>query len=165
MTMSNTLAKPILFVDIDGVLNPFAGACPEGFREVDLLPDDDEPVRICPLHAAWLTELTVSFDLVWATSWNEHERDLLKQALDYPEFAGAAAMPPSPFPPENKVDGVSTIAVKSAVAWIDDLVTDRARIWAASRTEPTILLEADPRTGMTRKHVDKLLAWASALSV
>ena len=40
------------FVDIDGVLNPFAGPCPEGYVEIDLLPNDDEPVRICAATTA-----------------------------------------------------------------------------------------------------------------
>jgi len=39
--------RPLRFVDIDGVLNPYGGACPDGFVERDLFPDDDEPVRVC----------------------------------------------------------------------------------------------------------------------
>ena len=155
--------NPILFVDIDGVLNPFAGPCPHGFVEIDLLPDDDEPVRICAAHADWLVELSASFDLIWATAWTEEERRLLRTVLDHPEFVAAAAMPPKPFHPRRKVDGIRSLASGRSAAWIDDMITDEARAWASERREPTRLIAADPGVGMTRRQVDELIEWASSL--
>lgn len=154
---------PILFVDIDGVLNPFTGPCPQGFVEIDLLPDDEEPIRICAAHADWLAELSELFELMWATTWNEEERRWLKTVLDYPDFVAAASMPPRPFAPERKVDSIRELASNRCVAWIDDLITDKARAWAAGRREPTLLLKTNPSVGMTRKHIDELIKWASRL--
>ncbi len=37
--------KPLILVDVDGVLNPYAAdVCPEGYREYHFFPDQ-EPVR------------------------------------------------------------------------------------------------------------------------
>ena len=118
--------NPILFVDIDGVLNPFAGPCPEGFMEISLLPNDEEPVRICSAHSGWLAELSDSFDLIWATAWTEEERRLLRTVLELPDFVAAASMPPKPLVPERKVEGIRDLALDSATAWIDDMITAQA---------------------------------------
>ncbi len=155
--------RPILFVDIDGVLNPFAGPCPLGFAEVDLLPDDDEPVRICTAHGGWLDHLSESFDLIWATAWTEEERRLLRTVLHHPDFVAAATMPPKPFHPRRKLETIRDLASYRSAAWIDDMITDEARTWASGRQEPTLLLEADPSVGMTRTQVDELIEWAASL--
>jgi hypothetical protein len=43
--------RPVLLLDIDGVLNPFAAArCPAGYTEYDLFPGE-EPVRLCRSQA------------------------------------------------------------------------------------------------------------------
>lgn len=131
--------------------------------ENNLLPDDEEPVRICAAHADWLAELSESFNLMWATAWNKEERRLLKTVLDYPNFVAAASMPPKPFRPERKVDSIKDLALNRSAAWIDDMITDEARAWASSRREPTLLLEADPSVGVTRRQVDELIEWASRL--
>lgn len=158
-----TMKKPILFVDIDGVLNPFGGGCPEGYLEYDLFPEDEEPIRICPVHGEWLIELSMLFDLVWATGWVAAEREILGTVLVLPEFYGAAEMPPVPFEPADKVVGVSSIAKDRACAWIDDLVTPEAELWADGRVAPTLLIETRSSEGMTREHVDALLAWRRQL--
>lgn len=54
--------KPLL-LDVDGVLNPFP-ATPEGYREYDLFPEDDEPVRLNPRHGEWLRGLASAFEIV-----------------------------------------------------------------------------------------------------
>lgn len=44
--------RPLLLLDVDGVLNPFAApACPPGYREHGFFPDDDPPVRLNDSHA------------------------------------------------------------------------------------------------------------------
>lgn len=53
----------LLFVDIDGVLNPYGPHCPPGFVEHDLFPGQ-KPVRVCALHGGWLHELSTPFQLV-----------------------------------------------------------------------------------------------------
>jgi hypothetical protein len=57
--------RPLLYLDIDGVLNPLTPADPERFVEhaVDVLR-----FRVSALHGEWLAELAGHYDLVWAVS-------------------------------------------------------------------------------------------------
>lgn len=156
--------RPILFVDIDGVLNPFGGQCPPGFEEHALFPQDDEPIRVNSSHSAWLLELSHSFDLVWATGWNAADRETLRTVLTLPAFRGAASMPPVPFEPAEKVKGVKEIAGERPCAWIDDVITPEAKKWAAQRIQPTLLIHTNSHEGLQRNHVDQLIRWFSAVS-
>jgi hypothetical protein len=156
--------RPLLFVDIDGVLNPYAAdQCPTGYIEHDLFPADEERVRICQEHGAWLHELSAVFELVWASSWSEEDRLVLGAVLDLPTFSGAVVLPSGEFEPREKVPAVATVAGDRALAWIDDLLTPEAYAWAETRSAPTLLLPVDPSSGLMRDEVDELIHWAHAL--
>jgi hypothetical protein len=153
--------RPLLFVDIDGVLNPYGGPCPDGYAEHWLFPQDDEPVRVCPDHAAWLHELAKSFELMWGSSWTVEDRALLATVLPLPPFAGAVELPRGQFDPALKVPAIERAARGRPLAWLDDLLTPEAWAWAEARPAPTLLIPVDPALGLTRQHVDRLLAWAT----
>lgn len=155
------MTKPLLFVDIDGVLNPYSGPCPEGYEEHALFPEDDEPVRLCPEHGAWLHELAAAFDLMWGSSWTAEDRALLGTVLDLPPFLGAVTLPTGQFDPAQKVPAVELAAAGRPLAWIDDLLAPEAWSWAASRPAPTLLIPIDPGYGLTWQHVRQLLRWAT----
>ncbi|WP_329110739.1 hypothetical protein OG792_17010 [Micromonospora sp. NBC_01699] len=156
------MTRPLLFLDVDGVLNPFDGPCPAGFVEHDLFPGE-EPIRIDPGHGAWITELAETFDVTWATSWNEDANLVLAPLLGITALP-VLTMPPVPFHPNAKVPLVAALARHRPTAWIDEAHTHEARTWRDSRAAPTILVTADPAVGLTRAYVDQLLAWAAALS-
>lgn len=60
------MQRPLLFLDVDGVLNPYPDT-PSGYAEYRFFPEDDEPVRLCADHAGWLRELGERLDIVWAS--------------------------------------------------------------------------------------------------
>lgn len=157
--------RPLLFVDIDGVLNPHGSeVCPPGYVEHALFPVDDEPVRVCQEHGAWLHELADHFDLMWGTAWTEADRVVLGTVLSLPEFRGAVVLPRGRFDPGEKVPAVAALAGSRAVAWIDDMLTTDAWSWAEDREAPTLLVPIDPAFGLTREVVDRLVAWAEELA-
>jgi hypothetical protein len=85
--------RPALLLDVDGVLNPYGAAtCPEGFSAYDLFPSE-EPVRLCPAHGDWISELRHVFDVAWATAWNDDANRLLAPLL------GITALPVVAMPP------------------------------------------------------------------
>ena len=153
----------MLLVDIDGVLNPLEiETCPEGFCEYSLFVDDEEPVRLAAVHGQWLQELSVVFDLAWASGWGFQANDLLGPILRLARIP-FVAMPPIPFPAEDKVPAIAEFVGDRPAAWIDDVVGEAARRWARSRPVPTLLVEIDQTTGLTRRTVDELLTWARQL--
>jgi hypothetical protein len=153
---------PVLLLDLDGVLNPFAAAnCPDGFQE-RVLFEGEEPVRFSPQHGDWIRELAEAGDLTWATGWgadaNEFYLPLLGvEQLPFVEF------PPIPFEPELKVPAIDAMVGDRPAAWIDDNHTAAGRRWSADRTAPTLLVPIDPATGWVRANVDEVLDWVRNL--
>lgn len=155
--------RPVLLVDIDGVLNVYGvDGCPEGYDEFELFPDDDEPVRLCAAHGAWLRELGAHFDLVWASAWGVDAHRLLGPILGLERFPHVP-MPAIPFEPARKVPAIASYVGGRPAAWLDDIVTSEARAWARGRSAPTLIVEVDPHAGLQRHHVDELIAWRSEL--
>jgi hypothetical protein len=113
---------PLLLLDIDGVLNPFAApGCPPGFVEYELFAGE-EPVRVCAGHGDWLRELGSRFSLVWATAWGEEANRRLAPLLGLDPLP-VIPFPPLPFPPEGKLPAVSHYVGAQPLAWIDDALT------------------------------------------
>jgi hypothetical protein len=152
--------KPLLFLDVDGVLNPYPGT-PEGYVEHAIFPGE-EPVRVLAAHSGWLAELGGAFELVWATGWGDEANEHLCALLGLAPLP-VVRFPPVPFEPHEKVAPIAAWAGQRPAAWVDDLVGREARAWAAAREAPTLLVEVDHAAGLDRPQVDRLLLWARAL--
>jgi hypothetical protein len=155
-------ARPLLFLDVDGVLSPFPD-CPEGYREYAFFPENEEPVRLAEIHGTWLRELAAGFDLAWATGWGAEANRILCPHFGLRELP-VVTLPPVPFEPRVKVPGVASFAGDRPAAWADDIVTSEARAWAERRRAPTLLVEVDSARGLERSHVDELLGWAAQIA-
>jgi hypothetical protein len=153
---------PVVLLDLDGVLNPFAApACPDGYRE-RVLFEGEEPVRYRVAHGGWIAELAGAADVWWATGWGENANDRYLPLLGVGPLP-VVRFPPVPFAPELKVPAVAAAVGDRPAAWIDDQHTGAGRRWAAGRAAPTLLVTADPAVGWTRADVDRMLDWAAAL--
>jgi hypothetical protein len=156
------LTVPVLLLDLDGVLSPFAAdTCPDGHQE-RVLFEGEEPVRFCPAHGDWIHELASVGDVWWATAWGEHANDLFLPLLGV-EPLPVVQLPPAPFEPELKVPAVDAMVGDRPAAWIDDNHTAAGQRWAAGRRAPTLLVSTDPAIGWTRKDVDQVIDWARDL--
>jgi hypothetical protein len=156
---------PVLLVDFDGVLNPFAAAdCPPGFTEygLDEFPGDD-PVRLNPAHARWLRELAPLYETAWASACPEDLNFYCERLIELIPMQ-RVPMPRPPFDPDVKVDAVDAFVGDRAVAWLDDGFGDAAGRWARRRRAPTLLVHVDPATGVTHEVVDLLAAWARSVT-
>jgi hypothetical protein len=154
-----TAILPLLLLDVDGVLNPFAApACPPGYIEHDLFPGK-EPVRLCPAHGPWLQELAARFQIVWATGWGENANRLLAPLLRLPALP-VISFPQVPFDPHHKLPAIVTYAENRPLVWIDDMLESDEFAWAASRPTPALLISIDPAEGLTRPVIDQALQWA-----
>jgi hypothetical protein len=157
--------KPVLFVDVDGVISLFgfdAAEPPPGpFHWIDGIAH-----CIPSASGLLLVDLAERFELVWATGWEEKANEYLPGILDLPwrelpslNFDGRAVFGSSHW----KLDAIDSYAGNRPAAWIDDHIDDACRLWARSRSAPVLLVETKPAFGITEAHTAELLAWADSL--
>jgi hypothetical protein len=160
-------SKPILFVDVDGVISVFgfspnAGELPGAFHWIDGV------AHCIPSEAGGrLVRLSSRFELVWATGWEEKANEYLPYILQLPTgelpclvFQGRAVFGSAHW----KLDAISEYAGDQPAAWIDDNIDDACRYWATAREVPTLLVETESAVGITDEHVERLLEWADEVS-
>jgi hypothetical protein len=158
--------KPLLLVDIDGVLSLFGGefvASQGSFHSIDGIPH-----FLSSIAAANLLELVPLFDLVWASGWEEKAEEYLPRLLGVP-----AALPFLSFArgvggtrttlAHWKLESVDAYAGSRALAWIDDAFNPACHEWAAARGAPTLLVSTAPERGLTARELELLVPWAREL--
>lgn len=159
--------KPLLFVDVDGVISlfgfdPRVDASPGPFHWIDGVAH-----CIPPGAGKRLVRLSEGFELVWATGWEHRANDHLPFILKLPfrelpclTFGGRAVFGSSDW----KLDAMEAYAGDRPAAWIDDNIDEAAHEWAREREAPTLLVRTAPAIGMTDADVDLLLGWAAEVS-
>ncbi|MEZ5076047.1 MAG: hypothetical protein R2725_01245 [Solirubrobacterales bacterium] len=158
------MGKPLLAIDIDGVVSVFGfEQRPEGASHTFLLVDG-MPHCISLLAGNRLRRLEASFELVWASGWEDKANFYLPQLLGLPDlphvsFDDAARDGVAHW----KLGALGEYARGRAMAWIDDNLDRSCHDWAAARCEPTLLVPTEPELGLEEVHVDALEAWAASL--
>jgi HAD domain in Swiss Army Knife RNA repair proteins len=151
----------VLFVDVDGVLSVFGfpqdGPPPGRMYSVDGMPH-------CLVDGCGerLTRLADSYELVWATGWEERANEHLLHLLGLPARLPVVSFDHQPEwgSAHWKLSAIERYAQDRPAAWIDDSFNEACRFWAAQRAAPTLLVHTDPAVGITDGHVDELEAWA-----
>lgn len=169
--------KPVLAVDIDGVISLF------GFEETPAGPAfrfeliDGTPHVISVAAGERLLRLGQLFELVWATGWQDRANDHL------PTITGVGPLPviefdrPDGIPVEPgdvrdtaahwKLAALDGWAPERPIAWIDDTFDQSCFDWAETREAggvPTLLVPTEPELGLEEAHVAVLEIWAAGLT-
>ena len=157
--------RPLLFVDVDGVIALFGfapDARPPG-RAHDIRGKDH---FIAEATGGHLQRLAERFELVWATGWEDRAEEHLPDLLGVPRgrmhtltFGGLVAGGPAHW----KIEPIESYADGRPAAWIDDNLDERCETWAEERASPTLLVHTDSAVGVSDEHVDELLEWADEL--
>jgi hypothetical protein len=157
--------RPVLFVDVDGVISLFGFHPSE--RPAGSFHSIDGIIHWIGSEAAErLARLAQRYELVWATGWEEKANEYLVHILDMPAelpvltFDGRAVFGSSHW----KLDAIDEYARGRPAAWLDDNLDERAEAWARERQEPTLLVLTESAFGITDEHVERLLLWADRVS-
>lgn len=160
--------KPLLLVDVDGVISLF-GFAPHARPAGSFAMVDGIAHFLSATAGEHLRRLAHAFEPVWCTGWEEKANEYLPHALGldgpWPHLSFArAAGPGSSALGHWKLDAIDAYAGARPLAWIDDLHGEPCERWASARGAagtPTLLVTTDPAVGMTEPHVERLLGWAA----
>jgi len=158
------MSRPILAVDVDGVISLFGFDEPpdRGQARFELI---DGMVHCISLVAGdRLRRLGEHYEMVWASGWEEKANYYLPSILGLPElpfltFDGAARFGTAHW----KLGPLEEYGAGRSVAWIDDSFDESCYEWARGRAEPTLLVPTEPQLGLEELQVEALTAWAGGL--
>ncbi len=175
--------KPLLMVDIDGVISlfGFAGHAPwtgqvgpsegsgtndgRGLGESCYATIDGIPHLLSRAAATHLLDLAAAYDLVWASGWEEKADEHLPRLLGLPAGLPFLRFERSPGRayPHWKLAAIEERAGSRPLAWIDDEFNDACHTWAQTRAAPTLLVQTAPERGLTSREAQLLTTWARSL--
>jgi hypothetical protein len=159
--------RAVLAIDIDGVISLF------GFDE-SMQPGEAQ-ARQAPgefhlidgmLHCIAeetgprLQRLAETYELVWASGWEDRANDHLPAILGVPElpylsFDGRAQFGTAHW----KLEALDEYAGSRPLAWIDDSLDESCYEWAEEREPPTLLVPTESDVGLLDAHVEALESW------
>jgi len=149
--------RPLLLLDVDGVLSPTGIAVPPRYeRRVTATFS----VVVRPDHGEWLRELAVAYELVWASTWGSKANEVYGtiHALEEMPVIPLGQLPRSG---TRKLAAVDRYVGDRAFAWIDDELYDDAVSWAQARSAPTLLVRTRASIGLTHADVERLHEFAA----
>ncbi|MEO5315989.1 HAD domain-containing protein [Pseudarthrobacter sp. CC12] len=151
--------KPVILLDIDGVLNP--AICPGSGGDRPLL-------RLANDKRALVRRLARSGRIAWVSTWPADMIAGLEAQLEFDReplrvtmvFRQADADVPTPKLTSVKRwlyrMGAAEEAGWDSVVWIDDVLGTDARAWAHGHDQPVHLEQPDPGQGLTEDQVARV---------
>lgn len=165
--------KPVLLLDVDGVLNLFGGKAPVWYsRPVTHKVVNGYPINFPRDIPEILDRLAEHFEIIWYTMWNERAPLDFAPAFGLPRFRHLecdwdfGAMLSRAYP-EFRLWTPKTPLIPEYLAgrpfvWVDDDTTADDERWLREHPEvgDFLLITPSPREGLTHADVDRAIRWA-----
>jgi hypothetical protein len=175
--MSAPWPRPLLMLDVDGPLNPYAAdpeRRPPGYTTHRMRPDGWDDRRLKPLRV-WLNPdhgpalLGLPYELVWATTWRHDANVWIGPRLGLPalpvvEWGENRLLRAGDDRLHWKTRRLVEWAAGRPFAWVDDEIgpADRDFVDVHHRA-PALLLRVSPSIGLLPGDFEALTDWAGAL--
>jgi hypothetical protein len=153
---------PLCLLDIDGVIVLLGSGDGDETFEATVAA---VPVTVAVAAQERLSRLASAYAIIWASGWMADGADALGPLVglhDRPFLrfdAGADRRLGS-----YKLSAVQSFVRDHPAAWVDDEIGEDTRAWAERRDQPTLIIQPDPRVGLTDEHVAELMEFASAVA-
>jgi hypothetical protein len=159
LTTSDTgRVRPLLLLDVDGVLMPLGSSVPRGFERHTT---DTTDIVVSSAHGVWLRELSDWYEIVWASAWGDRANSTFGAFFGLPHLQSVDLVG-IPRAGTRKLARVVEYAGDRPLAWIDDELYEDAEDWAVTRAAPTMLIRTAPYVGLTERDVDRLRLFGAA---
>lgn len=164
--------KPLLFIDVDGVLNPdsrSSGRRPDGYITHRMRPSGpwqlpgSKALRVWlnPSHGGYL--MALPFELVWGTTWEHEANEWIGPHLGLPKLPVVEFTKPITRRPDHvhwKLPDLISYATGRPFAWLDDEISARDGEYAREHhSGPSALIQVAPFIGLTEDHLSRLRSW------
>ncbi|MEV4950154.1 hypothetical protein [Streptomyces sp. NPDC053755] len=173
--------RPLLFLDVDGPLNPYAAKPerrPDGYTTLrvprnDAHQDRGPSSRRRPLRV-WLNPehgrilLRLGFELCWATTWMDDANRWIAPVLGLPELPlvnfGDALLQGRPDGVHWKTGPLVDYAGGRPFAWVDDEQSALDQTYVTAHHQaPGLLHHVNPRIGLRENDFHTLAGFAQCL--
>jgi hypothetical protein len=164
----STGARPLILVDVDGVLNVAASAkvrkrlvYHEGWiqRKVDA---GGLMFRLCvnPVFGSWLRALAgeTGAELAWGTTWEEYANLCVGPLVGLPKLRHAVVRDGA-----RKADGIVPFTAGRPFVWFDDEPDAAEATARLAGDQPHLVVYVDEETGLTRENIAMAREWLLGL--
>jgi hypothetical protein len=161
MSLGDSADKPVLALDVDGVISLFGFTGPPEEAPCRFQLIDGMAHCIALETGPRLQRLLPHYEIVWATGWEDRANDSLPPILGIPtlpvlRFGGSARFGSAHW----KLDPIAAYAAGRRLAWVDDSLDESCHEWARRRPEPTLLVPTESAIGLVDAQVETLIGWA-----
>jgi hypothetical protein len=170
---ADAIKRPWLFLDVDGVVAPVGPARldetrpPPGYRT---WPEARWSVYVHENLDRWGRELDEKFEVLWTTDWQHHAPVGIGEPAGLPDWPYLPLDHNDSKRLRNKL-GHKMAAISKVLAtdprpfaWIDDKLVGPGPRRILEIDLPKLLIKPVTRVGITREHIDRLLAFAVGLT-